>query len=309
MEKIVNEVIDYIKNSHFNSHLIDWNKINKKEIKTKKDLALFLNKYLLPKLKDNHHSNFKIYDNNKIYTRSHIHLYRKSLFKKYYTKPENYFSSIPEIKIFNNILYINAPRTWDQDYWLNYFNIINNALKNYQKYNGIILDLSECLGGNYAPIIAPFYQLFGETIIAHGFNQNSSSNCFTHILIKGKLSDPDSWVKQVKFNPNKISDNKSSPIKIIVIISSYTGSAGEFATLFFLNRNNVKIIGEKSANLTTWQNMHFLKSDPKSYLNIGVSYTIDRNNKSYKQKFYLQPDITTSNPIKKAIQLINSNII
>ena len=306
MEKLFNEIIEYIKKNHFNSHLINWEKIEKEEINTKKDIVIYLEKKLLPKLRDNHHSNFRININNRIYTNRYNHIYRKSLFKKYYIKPEKYFSEIPQIKVFNNILYINAPRTWNQEYWIEYYNIINNALKNYQNYNGIIFDLSECLGGYYAPIIAPFYQIFGKTIIAHGYNQNFKTNCFTHILVKGKNNDPDSWIKQIKFNPNKISDNKQSSIKIIIITSSYTGSAGEFATLFFKNRNNVIIIGEKTAGLTTWQNIHYLKSDPKSYLNIGIAFSIDRNNLSYNKKFYIKPDYITSNPIKKAIKLINS---
>lgn len=279
------------------------------KIKTKKELCIFLDKYLIPRLHDNAHSNFKIYDKNKMYTSTHNPVYRKSLFKKFYNKPHIYFSSEPEIKILEtNILYINAPRTWEPEYWVNYFKIINGALKKYKKYSGIIFDLSECLGGNYAPIIAPFHQIFGRTIIAHGYNKNVESNCFTHILKKGKISDPDSWIKQVEFNPKKFSDNKTSLVKIAVIVSAYTGSAGEFAALFFVNRPGVKIIGEKTTGLATWQNIHWLESDEKSYLNTGLAFVIDRNAKSYDTKFYVEPDIKTSTPITKAIEFIQSKI-
>lgn len=309
MDKIVSEVIDYIKQNHFNSHLISWGIVEKAKgkIKTKKDLGIFLDQYLIPKLKDNAHSNFKLYDGTKMYTSTHIPVYRKSLFKKYYVKPQNHFSEEPDIKILeSNILYINAPRTWDPEYQVEYFKTINNALKKYKKYSGIIFDLSECLGGNYAPIIAPFHQIFGRTIIAHGYNKNSESNCFTHILKKGKLSDPDSWIKQVPFNPKKFSDNKTSLVKIAVIISAYTGSAGEFATLFFANRPGVKIIGERTAGLATWQNVHPIESDGKSYLNIGLGFVIDRNAKAYDTKFYVDPDIKTPNPIISSIKFIQS---
>jgi len=309
MEEIINEVIEYIKSNHFNTHLISWGSVEKakKKIKTKKDLAIFLDKYLIPRLHDNAHSNFKIYDGNKMYTSTHTPDYRKSLFKKHYTKPHNYFSAEPAIKILEtNILYINAPRTWDPEYWVDYFKIINRALKGYKKYSGIILDLSECVGGNYAPIIAPFHQIFGRTIIAHGYNKNVESNCFTHILKKGKLSDPDTWIKQVPFNPKKFSDNKTSLVKIAVIVSAYTGSAGEFAALFFANRPGVKIIGERTVGLATWQNIHWLESDTKSYLNMGSAFVIDRNAKAYDTKFSVQPEIKTGKPITEAIEFISS---
>lgn len=309
MDKIVSEVINYIRENHFNTHLISWGAVEKakEKIKTKKDLGIFLDQYLIPKLRDNTHSNFKLYEGSKMYTSTHTPVYSKSLFKKSYVKPEKYFSEEPDIRILeSNILYINAPRTWDQEYQVDYFKSINNALKKYKKYSGIIFDLSECLGGNYAPIIAPFHQIFGRTIIAHGYNKNSESNCFTHILKKGKLSDPDSWIKQVPFNPKKFSDNKTSLVKIAVITSAYTGSAGEIAALFFANRPGVKIIGERTAGLATWQNIHNLDSDPKSYLNIGLAFVIDRNAKAYDTKFYVQPDIKTPNPITKAIKFIKS---
>jgi len=309
MDQIVSEVINYIRENHFNTHLISWGAVEKAKgkIKTKKDLGIFLDQYLIPKFRDNAHSNFKLYEGSKMYTSTHTPVYSKSLFKKSYVKPEKYFSEEPDIRILeSNILYINAPRTWNQDYQVDYFKTINNALKKYKKYSGIIFDLSECLGGNYAPIIAPFHQIFGRTIIAHGYNKNSESNCFTHILKKGKLSDPDSWIKQVPFNPKKFSDNKTSLVKIAVITSAYTGSAGEFAALFFANRPGVKIIGERTAGLATWQNIHHLDSDPKSYLNIGLAFPIDRNAKAYDTKFYVQPDIKTPNPITEAIKFIQS---
>ncbi len=309
MEKILGEIIQYISQNHFNSHGISWGAVKKAQgkIKTKKDLGIFLDQYLIPKLKDNSHSNFKIYDGKKMYASTHVPTYAKSKFKKHYAKPQNYFSEEPDVKILeSNILYINAPRTWDSEYWVDYFKTINHVLKSYKKYSGIILDLSECLGGNYAPIIAPFHQIFGRTIIAHGYNKNSDSNCFTHILKKGKISDPDSWIKQVPFNPKKLSDNRTSPVKIAVIVSAYTGSAGEFAGLFFKGRPGVKIIGEKTAGLCTWQNIHWLDSDPESYLNIGSAFAIDRTGKAYDTKFHINPDIKTPNPITEAIEFIIS---
>ena len=152
MELIVNEVIDYVQQSHINSNLVDWGKIikAKNNIKTKKALGDFLDKYLLEKLQDNNLSNFKITDKNKIFSSSYVHKYAKSQFKKYYAKPQNYFAETPDIKIFenHNILYVNAPRTTNPDYWVQYFKILNTVLKNYKQYAGIIFDLSECIGVN-----------------------------------------------------------------------------------------------------------------------------------------------------------------
>jgi hypothetical protein len=310
MNKIVNEVIEYIRQTHFNSHFVAWNKISKStdKIKSKKDLAIFLDKYLLGKLHDKYCSNFKIYDGNKMFTSTHGMTYAKSLFMKPYVKPQNYFSTEPAIKLLeNNILYINAPRTWDSEYWVDYFKTINFALKKYNKYSGIIFDLSECLGGNYAPIIAPFHQIFGRTICVHGYNKNSPSNCFTHVLKKGKITDPDSWIKRVPFNPKKISDNRTSPVKIAVIISAYTGSAGELAALVFTGRPGVKIIGEKTAGMTIWKTPHYLKTDPKSSLIIPDAFVVDRTGKPYETNFSIKPDIKTLNPITKAIEFITTN--
>ncbi len=312
MNNIIYEVIEHFKINHPNTDLIKWNKVTKslEKIKTKKDLAIFLNKYLLPRLNDNFHSNFKIYDGKKLYTSTHKVEYRKSLFKKAYNKPEKYFNEKLDIKYLEqqNILYINAPRTWNVAYWNEYFTTLNTVLKKYKQYSGIIFDLSECLGGYYAPIIAPFHQIFGHTIIAHGINKSNNDNCFTHVLKKGKISDPDSWIKQINFNPNKLSDNKTSPVKIAVIISAYTGSAGEFATLFFKSRPGVKIFGEKSAGLATWQNVHQLESDKNSSLNIGLAFAIDRDGKVYDKKYYVEPDVKTAKPVTEAIKFISSKI-
>ncbi len=310
MYKLVVEVLDYIKDNHFNSHLIAWDKIYNyvHKIKNKKDLCMLLDKYILPKLNDNNHSNFGIVYKDKICKRSYKISYRKSKFKKYYSKPEKYFSEKVEIKMLeNNILYINAPRTWNQDYWIEYYKKITEAFKDYKKLKGIIYDLSECLGGNYIPIIAPFHQIFGRTIVAHGYNKNNDNLCFTHILKKGKLNDIDSWISQIRYNPNKLTDNRSSGVKIAVIVSAYTGSAGEFAAMFFKDRPNVRIFGEKTAGLSTWQNMYNIKNDNGSYLNIGLAYAVDRSGYRYESNFHLLPDVKTSNPIKKAIKYILSS--
>jgi hypothetical protein len=311
----LDEILNYIKNNHFHTNLIKWSKIdlspNSKlynKINSIKDISLFLNKYIFPKLKDNYHSTFRLYDGDKKYSTNHKRKYRKSGFIKYYKHPEQHFSEIPTIKILeNNILYIKAPRTWNFSYWNKYFDIINNAMKKWNFYNGIIYDLSKCLGGYYVPIIAPFYQIFGKTIVTHGYNNYNSKQSFTHVLIKGKNNNIHSFIKETKFNKKYLKNKKSkkevSPIKIGVIVSSYTGSAGEFSTLFFMNRKNVKIFGEKTANMTTLQNLHTL-SDKKSTLNIGLAYAIDRNGKKYNNKFYIKPDVTTKKPIEKAIKYI-----
>ena len=310
---LFNEIVIYIKKNHFQTNLINWSKLDTKtnlklfnKINSIKDISIYLNKYIFSKFKDNYHSTYTLYDKNNIYSNKHTRKYRKSSFKKYYKNPKEVFSQIPEIKIIeNNILYIKAPRTWQDITFEKYYTIINNALKNWKKYNGIIYDLSECLGGYYVPIIAPFYQIFGETIIAHGYNNYNKKQCFTQYLTKGKKNNIDSFVKEKKFTQKKITNKSISPIKIAVITSSYTGSAGEFATLFFMNRKNVKIFGEKTANMTTWQNVHTLL-DKKSNINIGLAYAIDRNNKTYKNKFYIIPDIKTKIPIQKSIEWILS---
>ncbi len=293
MNKIIDEVINFIKKNHFNSHLINWIIVKEKvkNIETIQDFRIFLDKYILPKLKDNFHSRYQLEG-----IRSKDHKTTNTLEK---TK-----NPMPYKKIIdNNILFLYIPTTpWYENHELvkKYYNKINESLQDYKKYNGIVIDLSECNGGDYFNIVAPFYQIFGKTIIAHGFNKNNKKNCFTHVLIKDDIIEK-------KFNPNKITDNKESPIKIAVIVSSYTRSAGEFATLFFQNRENVKIIGEKTGGMTTWQNVHQLNTINNSNLNIGLAFAIDRNNKHYDKKYYIKPHIMTDEPLKESIKYILKN--
>ncbi len=307
MDKIIFDVINYIKDNHFNSELINWNKILKssEKIKTYKELTILLDKYIYPKLKDPNF-NYVIELNNKSLSRNNKIEYRKSKFKPYYTKPETKFGILPVVQILeNNILYINAPKTQDISLLQEYFNIINNGLKNWRKYSGIIFDLSECIGGYYAPIIAPFHQIFGKTIVAHGFNNNNNKNCFTHILKKGIKKNISSWIKQIDFNPKKIYDNIDSPIKIAVIISSYTSGAGELATLFFKGRPNIKIIGEKTCGLNTWNHLASVNSNVN--INISSAFIIDREGNTYSNNYEIKPDVITNNPIKKSIEYISQN--
>jgi hypothetical protein len=313
----LNYIIDVIKQYHFNNKKVNWksikNRIKNTTLDSSNDIGIFLARHIFPLLKDNDHSNFKIKIKHKWYDKYHFNnalsldYNDKSYKRKEYAcvDPEKEFDYKPKYKILRkeNILYIKAPRAFGE--YFDYFVDIKDYLRNYENYDGIIYDLSECYGGSYAEIISPFYQVFGQTQIFSGISHHLDCS-FTQILVRpNNPDDPWSYIKEIKYNKkDKLHDEHSYIFdsKIAIIVSSYTGSAGELATLFFTNRPNCKIFGEKTCGLTTLQSVNKICKDIE--LNMGVSYLIDRNKKHYNTDFFVTPDTNTKNPYDKAVQWI-----
>ena len=146
--------------------------------------------------------------------------------------------------------------------------------------NGIIIDLRANDGGSIYPLFTGLHQLIGDGIFGAFTNFDRTSKTAWK-LKKGKFFQQKQIVASVKSKCNC-----SKKLKISVLMSSVTASAGEMLAIAFKGRKNTIFIGEETYGLTTG-NVTF-KID-EHLLAMSASYTEDRTGKVYKSSVI--PDI------------------
>ncbi|MFC5282949.1 S41 family peptidase [Pedobacter alpinus] len=149
-----------------------------------------------------------------------------------------------------------------------------------QPIEGVIVDLRANEGGSIYPLFTGLHQLIGE-----GFFGAFSN-------LDGTFKEPWKLKKGNFFQQNRIVAsvttrcNCSKKLKIAILLSQVTASAGEMLAISFKGRENTIFIGEKTYGLTTG-NVNF-KIDGY-LLALSASFSQDRNGKIYNS--YLKPDI------------------
>jgi hypothetical protein len=146
---------------------------------------------------------------------------------------------------------------------------------------GIILDLRLNGGGSMVAMIGALTSLYDEStifsfVIADGTSQK---------IIKGKkyiTFDNDTLVKLEPKCP------VSNQVKLAVLISPYTVSAGEQIAISFEGRDNTIFIGEKTKGMPTGVQSMAIRKD--LVLDYAGSYAGDRKGKAYENG--VSPDIT-----------------
>jgi C-terminal processing protease CtpA/Prc len=148
------------------------------------------------------------------------------------------------------------------------------------KLNGIIIDLRANEGGSIYPLFTGLHQLIGDGVFGAFTNFDRTSRT-SWKLKKGKFFQQKQIVASVKSKCNC-----SKKLKIAVLLSPVTASAGEMLAIALKGRKNTIFIGEETYGLTTG-NVTF-KIDGQ-LLAMSASYTEDRTGKVYKSSVI--PDI------------------
>lgn len=145
---------------------------------------------------------------------------------------------------------------------------------------GIIVDLRAMEGGSIYPLFTGLHQLIGEGFFGAFTNIDGTSK-IQWKLKKGKFYQHGKIVASVK-----TSCSCSNNIKVAVLLSQLTASAGEMLTIALKGRKNTIFIGEETYGLTTG-NVTF-KIDGH-LLAFSASYAQDRMGKVYYSS--VKPDI------------------
>lgn len=146
--------------------------------------------------------------------------------------------------------------------------------------DGIIVDLRSNEGGSIYPLFTGLHQLIGDGVFGAFTNfDGTSRNSWK--LKKGKFYQQNRVVASVKTNCSC-----SNKLKVAVLLSQVTASAGEMLAIALKGRKNTIFIGEKTYGLTTG-NVVF-KIDGH-LLAVSASFSEDRTGKVYNN--YVTPDI------------------
>lgn len=146
--------------------------------------------------------------------------------------------------------------------------------------DGIIVDLRANEGGSIYPLFTGLHQLIGDGVFGAFTNfDGTSRNSWK--LKKGKFYQQNRTVASVKSNCSC-----SKKLKVAVLLSQVTASAGEMLAIALKGRKNSIFIGEKTYGLTTG-NVVF-KIDGH-LLAVSASFSEDRTGKVYNS--YVTPDI------------------
>ncbi|WP_073552217.1 S41 family peptidase [Elizabethkingia meningoseptica] len=145
---------------------------------------------------------------------------------------------------------------------------------------GIIVDLRLNVGGNMYPMISGIAPLLGDgkagSFVQEGKKQSPWSVKDGNIFL--------GHTQQVTLQNNCTPDKK---IKIAILTGPATASSGEATAISFIGKNNVKLIGEKTAGLVSANNT--IKITDDLYYFLSSSYEADRNDREYKES--IPPDV------------------
>lgn len=146
--------------------------------------------------------------------------------------------------------------------------------------DGIIVDLRGNEGGSIYPMFTGLHQLIGEGVFG-AFSNFDGTFKEPWEIKKGKFFQQNRIVASVKSNCSC-----SNKLKVAILLSQVTASAGEMLAIALKGRKNSIFIGEKTYGLTTG-NVTF-KIDGY-LLALSASFSEDRTGKIYNS--YVMPDI------------------
>jgi carboxyl-terminal processing protease len=152
--------------------------------------------------------------------------------------------------------------------------LLNNSPK------GVIVDLRVMEGGSIYPLFSGLHQLIGEGSFG-AFTNFAGTSRTEWILKKGKFYQQRKIVASVK--PGCICPKN---IKVAVLLSQLTASAGEMLAIAFKGRKNTVFIGEETFGLTTG-NVTFPIDN--HLLALSASYSQDRTGNIYNRG--VKPDM------------------
>lgn len=155
-----------------------------------------------------------------------------------------------------------------------------NEIKSKNNINGWIVDLRLNQGGIPYPMILSMYDFLGDAMVFQYLDDKKSSISQVQ-LEKGKLIDEKGLVAKIEPKGKMLTD-----VKVAVLTSPATASAGEIVAICFKGRPNTTFIGENSTGLTTVNSEVIMPYNGNLAFTVG--YDADRNGKTYK---FIKPDI------------------
>lgn len=157
-----------------------------------------------------------------------------------------------------------------------------------QNLTGWIIDLRDNSGGADMPMIAGLGPLLDSNNVYYSIDESGNVQArsfykdggYYNIESGEKTESPlvQSTIKYKLANAN---------LTIAILTNRKTASSAEAVTTIFAEQPNVKIVGSKTAGLTTVNSFNFLEDN--SVLNLTIGYYANRNRKVYKQG--IAPDL------------------
>lgn len=143
-----------------------------------------------------------------------------------------------------------------------------------------IIDLRKNTGGNCWPMLAGVGPLLGNGTVGY-FVRNQEK---VPIIYQNGMALQG---KNVRSKVNGVPYTlKAAPTKIILLTSSHTSSSGEIVTMAFKGREDVEVIGEPTAGLTTANATYKLSNN--AMLVLTVCQEADRHGRIYEGR--IRPD-------------------
>lgn len=161
------------------------------------------------------------------------------------------------------------------------------------KLPGIIIDLRLNEGGSIYPLFTGLHQLIGNGTVG-AFTDINGNATGKWILKKGKYYQYNRIVASVK---NKCKCSKD--IKVAILLSQITASAGEDLAIAFKGRPNTIFIGEKTYGLTTANSTFQINGH---LLAVASSFTADRTGKVYDGAILPDIEITEGDNFENLLQ-------
>lgn len=211
-------------------------------------------------------------------------------------KKESSQFKAPTSSVKDNILYVHLPEfSGSSSQGEKYANTIYYKMTS-KIYKGIIIDLSNNLGGDIGPMLAGI-----SPVIPNGklFEIVNAADNPTSVTFHGSVTNN----MGTKIDLGNV--KKVTGIPVAVIINRWTASSGELTALALENNPSVKTFGGESAGYTSINTTYMMYNGAQ--VNITTS-KIKKNNGQVLFNNKIKPDVQTNNPIVQANNwILNQN--
>ena len=211
-------------------------------------------------------------------------------------KKESSQFKAPTSSVKDNILYVHLPEfSGSSSQGEKYANTIYYKMTS-KIYKGIIIDLSNNLGGDIGPMLAAI-----SPVIPNGklFEIVNAANNPPSVTFHGSVTNN----MGTKIDLGNV--KKVTGIPVAVILNRWTASSGELTALALENNPSVKTFGGESAGYTSINDTYIMYNGAQ--VNITTS-KIKKNNGQILFNNKIKPDVQTNNPIVQANNwILNQN--
>jgi carboxyl-terminal processing protease len=278
---LIDTTISIMKNKAVNANSINWNAVTKnvqekaKDINNPYELGATM-RYLYQSINDFHgaffyrDSTFRWQQHQTVVSDSIMNEWKKGVQSK-------------TMVLANKIGYLRIPSmpVATEDEFNTKAQKLNDSLCSLLSRNikGIILDLRLNGGGAMHPMI-----LGVEQLLTQGYVGSFQIKKKEDWILKDNGFYVDNKLIS-KINPKCANNAQNMPV--VMLISPHTGSAAECMIIAFKGRENIVLLGSKTAGYVTVNTG--IPINEMAFMNLAVGYSADRNEKLYKEA--IEPDI------------------